>query len=947
MKFFKKSLGLILGAAMMLGAAIGIKPAMGMVNAENISTTYTYNNKGSAWALTNCEDKSNYWLVPSGDSPSVATFTNIFKDKVIGSDVNIQLEIATFGNGTNPSSETFSFYADSGLATAVAATGSGTLPTSSTFTKYTYTIAKANTASLSDSLYMKIVKPGKQIRLKTVNIAYVAGADTNPVTAVALDRNALTLTNGQSDKLVATLTPTDATNTNVSWKSSNSSVVTVDSNGNIKAVGVGEATITVTTESGGLTATCKVTVNAAPEVYEVTDFGIGKLLITSKDTDKKLYYLPTASTSKAPTAPTFTDYNTISKDELWTVSKGTVNGQFYIQNSSGNYLYTTSDNNGVRVGTTKCEWIYDSTNKTLKSESTSRFLGVYCDGPDWRSYTASDHTNYKGTGKGGFVFYKVINNNPTIEISGSDQVVIGQTITLDATTNKITEPLTWNSSDADVATVNNGVVTPVAMGKTNITASAQGVTSEPYSVSVYPSNANVVSVATVTAIANTFGQVDSPVKYRVVGTVSDVAAKEFKLTDSTGTVVCYQGSTPTVENGNYVMVEGTVTKFGDNAELKSLTVTGSFKVTYKVDGVQYGDPQLVFPGEKLTEPSLEPRDGYTFLGWFNGEDVWNFDDAVTSEMTLVAKWRNTKLANIENIDTSFNLAYKFKNVDTPMKKVALAANTTTYTGSITKGELTQIDYSNHMTIDGETNEILSIVYYFGSSSNAYCKTGDIRFYNGSYLVIKVLDAVANAYTIEGVKAYSTATDNPEITSKISYEKVSSTEYKIKASDTLKIARIDVVMTVPEAEKAYTEVKNCDADFRIRVSVDDMTSYVNSFAQGEISEYGIHMTSSTFADHDFNFADEDNNFVYKTSDNQKQYVIIMLGDVFSNPEILNYEFTFAPYVKYKGEMVTAVDASSKKTISLKSLVKELYANEATKANYEVLYNAFVDAGFNMD
>ena len=80
------------------------------------------------------------------------------------------------------------------------------------------------------------------------------------VTGVTLNTSAVTLTVGQRTLLLATVTPNNATNQNVSWTSSNSAVATVDSNGTVKAVAAGEATITVTTADGGKTATCTVTV---------------------------------------------------------------------------------------------------------------------------------------------------------------------------------------------------------------------------------------------------------------------------------------------------------------------------------------------------------------------------------------------------------------------------------------------------------------------------------------------------------------------------------------------------------------------------------------------------------------------------------------------------------------------------------------------------------------
>ena len=85
-------------------------------------------------------------------------------------------------------------------------------------------------------------------------------AQTNvPVTGVSLNETSLTLTEEETATLTATVQPANATNQNVTWTSSNTSVATVQ-NGTVTAVSAGTATITVTTEDGGFTATCTVTV---------------------------------------------------------------------------------------------------------------------------------------------------------------------------------------------------------------------------------------------------------------------------------------------------------------------------------------------------------------------------------------------------------------------------------------------------------------------------------------------------------------------------------------------------------------------------------------------------------------------------------------------------------------------------------------------------------------
>ena len=86
------------------------------------------------------------------------------------------------------------------------------------------------------------------------------------VTDVSLNKTSLTLTDGGSETLTATITPDNATNQNVTWKSSNPSVATVDESGKVTAVAPGEATITVTTEDGSKTATCTVIVHTATTI---------------------------------------------------------------------------------------------------------------------------------------------------------------------------------------------------------------------------------------------------------------------------------------------------------------------------------------------------------------------------------------------------------------------------------------------------------------------------------------------------------------------------------------------------------------------------------------------------------------------------------------------------------------------------------------------------------
>ena len=75
----------------------------------------------------------------------------------------------------------------------------------------------------------------------------------------------LTIMKGTNATLTPTFTPSDATNKDVTWFSSNTSVATVDTHGKVSAIAAGTVTITVATADGGFTAACSVTVKAFPE----------------------------------------------------------------------------------------------------------------------------------------------------------------------------------------------------------------------------------------------------------------------------------------------------------------------------------------------------------------------------------------------------------------------------------------------------------------------------------------------------------------------------------------------------------------------------------------------------------------------------------------------------------------------------------------------------------
>jgi len=89
---------------------------------------------------------------------------------------------------------------------------------------------------------------------------YAKWTIVNPAIGVSLDKNDVGLKVGETTSLIATINPSNASNKNVTWTSSNTSVAKVDSNGKITATSYGTAIIKVQTVDGGYTASCEVSV---------------------------------------------------------------------------------------------------------------------------------------------------------------------------------------------------------------------------------------------------------------------------------------------------------------------------------------------------------------------------------------------------------------------------------------------------------------------------------------------------------------------------------------------------------------------------------------------------------------------------------------------------------------------------------------------------------------
>lgn len=202
--------------------------------------------------------------------------------------------------------------------------------------------------------------------------------ETVQVTGIELDKTEVTINKGEKTTLTATITPSNATNKNLSWSSSAEGVATVE-NGVVTAIAEGNATITVTTEDGSHTATCDVTVTAAAAGGEASWTRVttvneliagGTFIIGYEATAKSGKIVPMANTGSATTSAagfiysgsTATsggkdtiDMSTVSETsnyEVTIVASSSVSGAICIK-LGDNYLGNTNTSNNCKLFTTE------------------------------------------------------------------------------------------------------------------------------------------------------------------------------------------------------------------------------------------------------------------------------------------------------------------------------------------------------------------------------------------------------------------------------------------------------------------------------------------------------------------------------------------------------------------------------------------------------------------
>ena len=160
----------------------------------------------------------------------------------------------------------------------------------------TWESSEQTVATVNNQGLVTAVAPGKaKITVKTDDggftaICEVTVTDPFAVTGVALDKTDLTLPQGKTQKLTATITPPEAKNKNVTWRSSNKTIAKVDDQGLVTAIAPGTAKIRVETDEGGFAASCNITVLEQGKQPQSTSVNDTTVTLTFEKKVSALFY---------------------------------------------------------------------------------------------------------------------------------------------------------------------------------------------------------------------------------------------------------------------------------------------------------------------------------------------------------------------------------------------------------------------------------------------------------------------------------------------------------------------------------------------------------------------------------------------------------------------------------------------------------------------------------
>ena len=350
-----------------------------------------------------------------------------------------------------------------------------------------------------------------------------AGADV-PATGVTLDKTTLSLTEGESATLTATVEPENATDKAIVWTSSDNAVATVE-NGVVTAVKAGTATITAA--CGSAKAECTVTVTAAPAGPLSVKVGTAAYPVKPIDGQAGKYHAAVPYGSNA----------TIEvKDAAFLM----------VTNSKGGYLNDEGSNPFTLTAAQLDKLLISKDIPFTPANSASKvaYLSIMdaMAGTSYELYIELTREAVPATG--------VTLSETALSLRPTEKATLAATVAPENTT----DTLVWTSSNDAVATVKDGVVTAKSEGTATITAAcgsakaecvvtvlspipATGVTLDKTALKLYEGDA-----AKLTAMVKPEDTTDKTIVWtssdKTIATVKDGAVTAVKAGTATITAAC-------------------------------------------------------------------------------------------------------------------------------------------------------------------------------------------------------------------------------------------------------------------------------------------------------------------------------------------------------------------------------------------------------------------------
>ena len=318
--------------------------------------------------------------------------------------------------------------------------------------------------------------------------------------SITLDKEDVKLEATETTSLTATILPETTSDKNVTWSSSNESVATIDANGLVTAIAVGEAIITAaTTDGSNLSATCKVTVvptlatsitldKTEYEIAEKSDFQLVATVLPELATDKGVVWsssdkwvvsvnengLVTAySVGEATITATTTDGSDLSASCKVTVVP-TLAESITLDKIEISLEATETATLIVTVLpelTTDKSVEWSSSNESVATIDANGLVTAIAVGEAIITATTTDGSNLSASCKVTVVptLAETITLYKTeISLEATETATLVATVLPELATDKSVE---WSSSDESVAIVDaNGVVTAISVGEAIITA---------------------------------------------------------------------------------------------------------------------------------------------------------------------------------------------------------------------------------------------------------------------------------------------------------------------------------------------------------------------------------------------------------------------------------------------------------------------------------------------